>query len=364
MNSLLNLLLSTDKKQRLRIRRSLLASFIFLICSGMLLLLSAVGRIESIYAWSLAAGMIASSLLFYGALRSGFNLRFREPALTLPQILVAMTWICLAYAHTGIAHAGTLMLYALVMVFGIFVMDMRSTFISASYGLLVMTCTMIYKMMNEPKVYMWDVELIYLVLMLATMLTIARLSGQLTKMRQRLKTQKADLEKALVHIEQIAAYDELTGLINRRRMTELLAEHSRNQTRQTEGFAIAMIDLDYFKVINDKYGHAVGDAVLATFGQAARHVLREIDILSRWGGEEFLLLMPKTNNGHPNTGIERLRAYLACIEACPQIPELRIGFSVGFTSYDKDESIYDTIKRADSALYEAKAKGRNCTVII
>lgn len=364
MNALLNILLSTDKKQRLRIRRSLLASLIFLICSGMLLFLSAIGRIETAYACWLAIGMISTSLGFYLTLRSGLNLGFKEPALTLPQILVAMTWICLAYAHTGVAHGGTLMLYALVMVFGIFVMDTRSTFISASYGLLVMTCTMIYKMLNEPNIYMWDVELIYLVLMLATILTIARLSGQLTNMRQRLKTQKADLEKALVHIEQIAAHDELTGLINRRRMTEVLAEHSRNQTRQTEGFAIAMMDLDHFKSINDKYGHAVGDAVLATFGQAARKVLREVDVLSRWGGEEFLLLMPKTNNGHPNTGIERLRAYLACIEACPQIPELRIGFSVGFTSFNKEESIYDTIKRADSALYQAKAKGRNCTVII
>ena len=74
--------------------------------------------------------------------------------------------------------------------------------------------------------------------------------------------------------------------------------------------------------------------------------------------------MPKTNNGHPNTGIERLRAYLACVQPCTQIPELKISFSVGFTSYEKGESIYDTIKRADGALYEAKAKGRNCTVII
>jgi diguanylate cyclase (GGDEF)-like protein len=75
------------------------------------------------------------------------------------------------------------------------------------------------------------------------------------------------------------------------------------------------------------------------------------------------MLMPKTNSGHPNTGIERLRAYLACIQVSSKLPDLRIGFSVGFTCYEAGESIYDTIKRADTALYQAKAQGRNCTVI-
>ena len=363
MSYFLNLLLSTDKKQRLRIRRSLLASLVFFISISSILFLSLMDRIAVSTAVMLSVGMIASCLAFYIALRFGFNLRFKEPALTMPQILVAMTWICIAYASTGLAHTATLMLFALVMVFGIFVMNPRSMKIAASYGVVLMALTMIYKVVTEPSIYIWDIELVTFGLFVTVMPTIASLSEQLTRMRNRLKEQKTELEKAVSQIQKIAAYDELTGLINRRRMTELLAEHSRNQTRQTEGFAIAMLDLDYFKQINDKYGHATGDMVLATFGQAAREVLREIDILSRWGGEEFLLLMPKTNNGHPSVGIERLRAYLACIQISPRLPELRISFSVGFTCYQKGESIYDTIKRADAALYQAKAQGRNCTVI-
>lgn len=363
MTAFLNLLLTTDKKQRLRIRRSLLAGLIFLICIGFMLFLASMNYINPNRALYLSLGMLSTCLGFYAALRSGFNLRFKDPALTLAQTLVAMTWICLAYANMGVAHTGTLMLYALVMVFGIFVLDIRSTTISANYGVLAMSGTIVYKMITEPTVYLWAVEMTNLLLIITIIPTIAQLSKQLTHMRLRLKSQKMELETALSQIERIAAYDELTGLINRRRMTEVLAEHSRNQTRQTEGFAIAMIDLDHFKSINDQYGHAIGDKVLATFGEAARSVLREVDILSRWGGEEFLLLMPKTNNGHPNTGIERLRAYLACIEVCPEIADLRIHFSVGFTCYQKGESIYDTIKRADMALYQAKAQGRNCTVL-
>lgn len=363
MTNFLNLLLSTSKQQRLRIRRSLLASLVFFISINSVLFLSLMDRIAVTTAQLLSLGMMLSCILFYGILRSGFNLHFKEPALTMPQIVTAMTWICIAYATTGLAHQSTLMLFALVMVFGIFVMNTRNIIIATVYSILAIAVTMIYKISTEPNIYLWDVELVTFLMFAAMMTTIATLSLQLTQMKNRLKSQKQDLELAVTQIQKIAAYDELTGLINRRRMTEVLAEHSRNHSRQTNGFAIAMIDLDHFKSINDNYGHAIGDKVLAIFGESARQVLREIDVLSRWGGEEFLLLMPKTNNGHPNVGIERLRAYLACIEVSSELPNLRIQFSVGFTCHQVGESIYDTIKRADSALYKAKAQGRNCTIL-
>jgi PleD family two-component response regulator len=137
--------------------------------------------------------------------------------------------------------------------------------------LFIISDVIVYKVITEPSVYLWDVELVsFLMFVTATMATITSLSQQLAKMRNRLKAQTQELEQALTHIEKIAAHDELTGLINRRRMTEVLAEHSRNNSRQTEGFAIAMLDLDHFKSINDKYGHATGDMVLSNFGQAAR----------------------------------------------------------------------------------------------
>ena len=363
MNSFLNLLLSTDKKQRIRIRRFLLSSVVFLFGIISILFLSFTDRVSGTTALALSLGMVGSCLAFYITLRSKFNLRFKEPALTVPQVLVAMTWICFTYANTEAAHASTLILFALVMVFGIFVMNPRSSVIAACYAIILLAGVIVYKVLTDPKIYLWDVELVSFLMFSATMAAITSLSQQLAIMRNRLKAQKQELEQAVSHIQKIAAYDELTGLINRRRMTEVLAEHSRNNSRQTEGFAIAMLDLDHFKSINDKYGHAVGDLVLSNFGQAARQVLRDIDILSRWGGEEFLLLMPKTNSGHPNTGIERLRAYLACIQVSSKLPDLRISFSVGFTCYEAGESIYDTIKRADTALYQAKAQGRNCTVI-
>src|SRR5690606_30366864 len=139
------------------------------------------------------------------------------------------------------------------------------------------------------------------------MLAISRLSDRLMAMRTRLKTQKVALEQALTHIKEMASRDELTGLPNRRRMMALLQEHAMRPARGGPRFYVGIIDLDHFKNINDSYGHAAGDAVLRSFAAQAQVVLRGTDIIGRWGGEEFLLLLPETPPGEPTLGVARLR---------------------------------------------------------
>ena len=363
VKTLVDAVLGKNRQQRLRITRSLIAAMVFFICVGVIFYLSAIGQIIPQQGAILSACILVSCGGFYIALRSGFNLRFAEPSLTLPQTLAALTWICGAYAIGNIAHGGTLMLFALVMVFAIFTMSIRSSIISASYGVIAMAMTMTYKVITEPTIYPLQVELAYFVFVATIMPTIALLSMQITRMRDRMKAQTKALEAALIHIEKLAAHDELTGLINRRYMMKVLDDHASRQKRKAIGFSIAMLDLDHFKNINDTWGHAVGDDVLHGFAEAATKTLRECDVLSRWGGEEFLLLMPETNNGNPNTGLERLRTVLAALVLSPNAPDLRVTFSVGLTSYRQGESISDTIHRADKSLYEAKAGGRNRTVV-
>lgn len=363
VKTLADAVLGKNRQQRLRITRSLIAAMVFFICVGVIFYLSAIGQIIPQQGAILSACILISCGGFYIALRSGFNLRFAEPSLTLPQTLAALTWICGAYAISNIAHGGTLMLFALVLVFAIFTMNIRRSIISASYGVIAMAATMLYKVITEPTIYPLQVELAYFVFVATIMPTIALLSMQITRMRDRLKAQKKALEDALIHIEKLAAHDELTGLINRRYMMKVLDDHASRQKRKAIGFSIAMLDLDHFKNINDTWGHAVGDDVLHGFAEAATKTLRECDVLSRWGGEEFLLLMPETNNGNPNIGLERLRTVLAALVLSPNAPDLRVTFSVGLTSYQQGESISDTIHRADKALYEAKAGGRNRTVV-
>jgi diguanylate cyclase (GGDEF)-like protein len=120
--------------------------------------------------------------------------------------------------------------------------------------------------------------------------------------------------------------------------------------------------MDHFKNINDTFGHRVGDEALMCFAKQARIHLRSSDIVGRWGGEEFLLLLPESPPGDPNIGIERLRGALAVTEICSSAPHIRLAFSTGISRFVSGEGIDSVIERADRALYAAKAAGRNQTI--
>jgi diguanylate cyclase (GGDEF)-like protein len=162
----------------------------------------------------------------------------------------------------------------------------------------------------------------------------------------------------------MAARDELTGLPNRRRMMTPLQEHATRQARGGPRCYVCIIDLDHFKHINDTYGHAAGDAVLRSFAAQAQVVLRTVDIIGRWGGEEFLVLLQETPPGEPALGVARLRESLNVTAASPALPEVRVRFSAGFARYEEGEPIDQAIERADRALYAAKSAGRNCSVVL
>ena len=159
-----------------------------------------------------------------------------------------------------------------------------------------------------------------------------------------------------------AVRDELTGLVNRRHMNQVLVEHAARSKRGVVQFWVVLIDLDHFKRVNDTWGHAVGDEVLRGFSVMAKEVLRETDVIGRWGGEEFLVVMPTVPPNDPVAGLQRLRARLADTQISVSVPDLRISFSAGLAAFDPGDSIEQAVERADKALYEAKAQGRNRTV--
>lgn len=358
------LFLTTDRQQRVRITRSLLSALVFVVCVGLIAYVTLLGIMDPREGAVLASVIVLSCAGFYLALRSGFNLRFADPALTLAQTLAALTWIAGAYGTTNAAHGGTLLLLALVLVFGIFSMDPHRARLSGIYTVVIMGVVMLYKSWTAPLLYPPAVEWMYFVLVLTVVPTITTLSSQLAKMRLRLKKQKAELRDALARIQELATRDELTGLINRRRMNQVLADHAALDKRNMVEFSVVVLDLDHFKRVNDTHGHGVGDEVLRNFAAEARRVLRETDVIARWGGEEFLLMMPEVPPGAPANGIERLRSALASLQVSATVPALRIGFSAGITTYRSGESMDATIERADQGLYQAKAAGRNRSVAV
>jgi diguanylate cyclase (GGDEF)-like protein len=158
----------------------------------------------------------------------------------------------------------------------------------------------------------------------------------------------------------LASQDSLTGLPNRRRTAELATVALDNATDTESPLTIAIIDMDHFKIINDRCGHATGDFVLKEFARVGREALRDSDVLGRWGGEEFLLVMPGATLEVAQANLERIRTLVCGIHLPTSGAGLRVTLSAGLaTTLKHGRSLDEMIARADSALYTAKNEGRD-----
>lgn len=173
-------------------------------------------------------------------------------------------------------------------------------------------------------------------------------------------------ENARLHrtLEQQAQIDELTGLANRRHGSELLQRELVRAERSGAQLAVVLSDIDGFKRVNDAHGHAVGDAVLAAFADVVRSRLREIDVACRWGGEEFLFLLPDTGDAGALEVSEALRCeFAAQFVQLPDGSPLHATASFGVAVFETGVSAEALVARADDALYEAKRAGKDAVVL-
>jgi len=173
---------------------------------------------------------------------------------------------------------------------------------------------------------------------------------------QMLKNIGRKLEESNLRLYALANTDSLTGLANRTRLDEQFDHLHYRFERYQSGYAAVMVDLDKFKLINDRYGHHVGDEVLCLSARQLEGGLRKSDLLGRWGGEEFLLLLPETDEEGARRLAESLRLRL-CKEEHHDVGSVTASFGVAVVQ--TGESIDDLLKRADRALYLAKERGRN-----
>ena len=159
-------------------------------------------------------------------------------------------------------------------------------------------------------------------------------------------------------IQRIATTDGLTGLLNRRTIEDRLREEVDRSKRYGTPLGIVLCDIDHFKKVNDTFGHAMGDEVLRSVAIALRDVLRSVDAVGRWGGEEFLLVLPHQVAGGACVAAERVRRAVTSLPAFPKGPEC-VTLSLGVTVYDGRTDAASLVERADRALYDAKSLGRN-----
>ncbi len=172
------------------------------------------------------------------------------------------------------------------------------------------------------------------------------------------------LENTHEQLKEIARTDPLTELSNRRDIIEKIEYEQIRFERNKNPFVIIIGDLDFFKSINDRYGHDCGDYVLKKVAQILRTTIRKQDIVSRWGGEEFLLLLPETPLEGGKVAAEKVRKKIENSNLKYNNDPLSITITLGVSVYDNVMEIDDCIKKADQALYRGKHKGRNCVVAV
>ena len=201
---------------------------------------------------------------------------------------------------------------------------------------------------------------------LATMLVFALTIGRCmflgmfsSSIQQSLYQSGLKLKEAYTRIEELAELDELTGASNRRCIMRMLDEQITRANRSGTPCSIALIDLDWFKRVNDTYGHPTGDEVLRTFAITMFANIRSVDRFGRYGGEEFLLVLPDLSGYAAERALDRLRAIIADLDWSAFSPGMKVTISAGVTALRPNESPDTFLARADRALYAAKAKGRN-----
>jgi diguanylate cyclase (GGDEF)-like protein len=162
-------------------------------------------------------------------------------------------------------------------------------------------------------------------------------------------------------IHLLATTDSLTGIVNRREFTAILTREVERAKRYGTPMALAMYDLDYFKRVNDTFGHDVGDYVLQAITGLVKKNIRATDVLARWGGEEFMVLMPHSDLPAAEKASEKLRLAIAA-QDFDKVNEMTVSF--GVAAFEPPDDLNSLLKRVDDALYLAKNRGRNCVEIL
>ncbi len=357
MRRLLDLLLTTEPVQRLRLAQA-----------GLALLVMAAGVLAMHYfAWvGLAAWMpvlwwsvatLAGMAVFFALIRLGISRRWTEPSLTVPQMVFALTSGAVAYTLLGDGRGAVFPVVMLVLMFGMFVVSPRQMRWLSAYAVLLFAAAMAAMAVLNPRDYPLRVELGHFLLVATMMPAVSLLAARLSRLRHRSRLQRAELAQALARLREHTTRDELTGLVNKRHMLELMEQEHQRCIRSGQSFCLVVLDIDHFKPVNEAHGYTVGDAVLRAVAQEALRHVRVSDMLSRWGGEEFVLMMGDTRASLARGGLERLLQKVAALRILHGTAAVGITLSAGLAEHHAGEAVADTLARAERALAEAKAQG-------
>lgn len=359
-----DLLISSDPAQQQRMKIWGASAIGYLLYSTVQVVEVAFGLLDRASSDALIAAMALKTLIFYAVYRSGLNRRLgRDASMALTQIVIGCALSLWSYSVTGPARGAILLILASTLMYGVFSLSPRQSRLLVAAALAGLAGVMLWCTARPTAPYPWRLELVHFLFATIVMWTMAVLAGQLGALRRKLGRQANELKQAMEQLKLLATRDELTRIHNRRHMAELMEIEARQHERTGAPLCLALLDIDLFKSINDRFGHAAGDKVLQHFAAQAGDALRSSDLLCRWGGEEFLVLFPDTPVELAQVALERLHQRLHA-QSLECLHGERVTFSAGLTAWVPGEPMEAATERADQAMYRAKTAGRDGTAVL
>lgn len=355
------------KAQALRLQRFYLAQTNYLIAYVLVVVAWLSGEYtgNSVTFVSHFVVAIAIQACFLFLLRSGFNKHFKDPSLAGIQIVTGTVLVTYLMIFLGDLRGSMLMLYPMGLIFGIFQLSPRAYLLHSIFALCCYAAVIgveFHFHLSERDLTLQLIEWGALACFLGWLCVFAgyvrKLKEQLQHRHSTLRLHQETLKGMMGQLQDLAATDSLTGLANRRHFI-----HESRRRIQLLGpgktLGIALVDLDHFKRINDNYGHAAGDEVLLGFARVAAENLRGGDLVARFGGEEFVLLLNNSDMVSLQHCLDRIRNAFSRTEF-PCLPEGTFcTLSAGLTLIRPGDELDACISEADQALYHAKNTGRN-----
>jgi diguanylate cyclase len=350
-------LVGADRKQRIRLLQCGVAMLlsVFSVLNMAYLVWAGYAPLWPVVAW--ASTLLGGFVGFFLLIRSGRNQRFADPSLTVPQMVYALLCGAVAYALAGQGRGGAFPILMVVFMFGMYSLSSHQVWRVGLLAVGLFGVTMVLMSHWQPEVFVPRVEVSHFIMIAIMVPAIAVLTGQLAQMRERMRRQKKDIAAALARIQDLATRDELTGLINRRHMVELMEQERQRGVRSGQTFCIALINLDDFAPLVARHGADFGDLLLQAFAREALGAIRLSDLLARWHGAQFLLMLSDTRSSLARMSLERMRERIARLQVDINSAPVMAQFSVGVVEHHAGESVAETIARAEQALHSAQAIG-------
>jgi diguanylate cyclase (GGDEF)-like protein len=350
--------LARRAKQRRQMLGIIGASYV--VDAAILLIYAHAGTIPATIGPAFGICGLGSVACFIALSEAGVTDRFKDHYFALQQSMVSLA-IMLAFAW-AVPEVGILFICTLFVVFSFSALRSTPRQTAIAWTAMAFGLAALFLLTDKPISMPHETHLERFATMLAFVLTIGRcmfLGIFASSLRESLYKRGLQLKEAYKRIEELAELDELTGSFNRRCIMRMLEDEIARAHRGKTPFSVALIDLDWFKRINDAYGHPTGDEVLRTFAITVFANIRSIDRFGRYGGEEFLLILPDTPHDVAARILDRQRQIIAELDWSAFSPGISVTISAGVATLLPNEAPDALLARADSALYAAKARGRN-----